>query len=120
MLLQVNTNGAISFIRQVSQFTPDPFPLDNNRRLIAPFWADVDTRRGGNVSYRESNDFSIRARVSDEIRRYFVRQRAFFASWVFVATWSNVGHFGSFSKVALISDLFFMFFFVLLNSKMQR
>lgn len=91
----MNTNGVISFLLEVSQYRPDPFPLGNNRRLIAPFWADADTRRGGVVYYRESQELGIRTRVSDEIRKYFVRQRRFTAKWVMIVTWLNVSHFGS-------------------------
>ncbi len=49
----VSTNGVVSFLREVSQFTPDAFPLGNDSRLIAPFWCDVDTlRNGGRIYYR--------------------------------------------------------------------
>lgn len=105
-MLQVNTNGAISFLRQISKYTPDAFPLGNDRRLIAPFWADVDTTNGGNVFYRESRNLVIRTRVSEEIQRYFVRRQRFLASWVFVATWLNVSHYGGSSQVKLMSDSF--------------
>ena len=92
--LFVNTNGVISFLVEVSQYTPDSFPLDNNRRLIAPFWADVDTREGGVVYYRETLDLAIRTRVSEKIRKYFVRQRRFTAKWVMIVTWLNVARYG--------------------------
>jgi hypothetical protein len=85
----------ISFLRQVSQYTPIPFPLGGDRRLIAPFWADVDTTNGGVVYYRETQDLAIRTRASEEIRKYFVRQRRFLAKWVMIVTWLNVARFGS-------------------------
>jgi hypothetical protein len=84
----------ISFLREVSQYTPDPFPLGDDRRLIAPFWADVDTTRGGVVYYRETQDLAIRTRASEEIRKYFVRQRGFLAKWVMIVTWLDVASFG--------------------------
>ena len=84
----------ISFLREVSQYTPDPFPLGDDRRLIAPFWADVDTTRGGVVYYRETQDLAIRTRASEEIRKYFVRQRRFLAKWVMIVTWLNVARYG--------------------------
>ncbi|GLC27704.1 nidogen-like domain-containing protein [Roseisolibacter agri] len=37
----VNNNGNITFDSGLSDFTPEAL---NNRRIIAPFWADVDTR----------------------------------------------------------------------------
>ena len=89
----------ISFLVEVSQFTPDAFPLGGNRRLIAPFWADVDTTKGGVVYYRETQDLALRTRVSEEIRKYFVRQRHFSAKWLMIATWSNVARFGGTSSL---------------------
>ena len=50
----MNTNGIISFLGAVSQYTPAPFSLGDNRRLISPFWGDMDTRNGGTALYRES------------------------------------------------------------------
>jgi hypothetical protein len=88
----------ISFLRQVSQFKPDPFPLGSDRRFIAPFWADIDTRNGGVVYYRETQDLAIRTRVSEEIRRYFARQRQFSAKWVLIVTWFNVARYGGSSS----------------------
>ena len=95
----------ISFLSQVSQYTPDAFPLPDNRLLIAPFWADIDTTNGGVVYYRETQDFSTRARVSDEIRKYFVRQRRFKAKWVMIVTWLNVAAFGGSSWPNVIYDV---------------
>ena len=38
-------------------YTPDPLPLDDDDYIvIAPFWADVDIRIGGEIYYRESTD----------------------------------------------------------------
>lgn len=43
----VNTNGNLTFgTTGVSTFTPRPFPIAS-QRMIAPFWADVDTRGDG-------------------------------------------------------------------------
>ncbi|XP_069107045.1 protein mesh-like [Argopecten irradians] len=93
--LYVNTNGAISFLGTLSQFTPEPFPLRNSRRIIAPFWADVDTRHGGTVWYRETTDSSILQRATDEVRLYYPSLNSFRADWVFIATWDNVAFYGS-------------------------
>ncbi|MFO0628035.1 MAG: nidogen-like domain-containing protein [Polyangiales bacterium] len=42
----VNTNGNISFGQALSAYTPSPFP-SSTQPIIAPWWADVDTRGGG-------------------------------------------------------------------------
>ncbi|GAB4208092.1 MAG: hypothetical protein OHK0013_26260 [Sandaracinaceae bacterium] len=41
--LFVNTNGNITFAGGLPTYTPDPFPVAS-RPMIAPYWADVDTR----------------------------------------------------------------------------
>lgn len=92
--LIVNTNGVISFLRTVSTYTPDPFPLDGDRRLVAIFWADVDTTKGGKVWYRESTNQTTLERASQEVRDYFPSFFRFQATWVFIATWDNVAFYG--------------------------
>lgn len=44
--LFVNNNGSITFGGATGTYTPQRFPVTGNR-MIAPFWADVDTRGGG-------------------------------------------------------------------------
>lgn len=39
----INNNGNITFNNPVGSFTPSPFPI-SSQPMIAPFWADVDTR----------------------------------------------------------------------------
>ncbi|XP_031573725.1 protein mesh-like [Actinia tenebrosa] len=93
--LYVNTNGVVSFLIQVSKFTPDPFPLGNNERLLTAFWADVDTTKGGKVWYRETTDQAILEKATNDIRQTFVKQFNFVATWAFIATWDRVAFFGA-------------------------
>ncbi|OYW32222.1 MAG: nidogen [Methyloversatilis sp. 12-65-5] len=44
----VNNNGNITFNSALGTFTPEPFPV-TAQPMIAPFWADVDTRGTGDV-----------------------------------------------------------------------
>ena len=46
--------------------------------------------------YRETQDLALRTGVSEEIRKYFVRQRQFSAKWLMIATWSNVARYDRF------------------------
>ncbi|XP_056008372.1 sushi domain-containing protein 2-like isoform X1 [Ostrea edulis] len=92
--LIVNTNGVISFLGTLSTYTPNSFPLAHDRRLVAIFWADVDTRKGGTVWYRESTNQTILHRATEEVRTYFPQFNRFQATWVFIATWDNVAFFG--------------------------
>lgn len=92
--IQVNNNGLVSFLREVSQFTPVAFPIAGDRRVVAPFWADVDNRQAGIVFYRESKDPAILKRATEDIHYYFPEFPTFTATWVLVATWHNVTFFG--------------------------
>lgn len=92
---QVNTNGIISFLAAVSQHAPDPFPLSDKRRIIAPFWGDVDTNNGGTIWYRQSTDPALRQRATDDVRRAFLDHTEFRATWIFIATWDRVAFYGA-------------------------
>jgi hypothetical protein len=63
-----NNNGNITFGGPLDVFTPEPFPI-SGQPMIAPFWADVDTRTGGAV-YTASPDANT-----------------------LIATWNNVGYY---------------------------
>jgi hypothetical protein len=65
----INNNGNLTFGGSLSEFTPDAFPSASGLPIIAPFWADVDTRNGkGTVSWQsDANTFKV--------------------------TWSNVGYY---------------------------
>ncbi|XP_058521199.1 sushi, nidogen and EGF-like domain-containing protein 1 [Ochotona princeps] len=96
--LYVNNNGIISFLKEVSQFTPVAFPIAKDRCVVAAFWADVDNRRAGDVYYREATDAATLRRATEAVRRYFPELRDFTATWVFVATWYRVTFFGGSSS----------------------
>ena len=82
----------------VRQFTPHPFPLGDGRRLISPFWGDVDTRNGGSVSYRESTDTLLLQKATGDVQRAFIDQHKFTATWIFIATWDRVAFYGASSS----------------------
>ncbi|XP_041485569.1 LOW QUALITY PROTEIN: sushi domain-containing protein 2-like [Lytechinus variegatus] len=100
--LFVNNNGAISFLGSVSQFTSNAFPVADGRPLLTPFWADVDTRLGGNLTFREVLRFSqsdgIFIEADDIIRANFIEMRGFRSSWLYTATWDKVPFFGAFNN----------------------
>uniref|UniRef100_A0A8C6S0V9 Sushi, nidogen and EGF-like domains 1 n=1 Tax=Nannospalax galili TaxID=1026970 RepID=A0A8C6S0V9_NANGA len=114
--LYVNNNGIISFLKEVSQFTPVAFPIAKDRRVVAAFWADVDNRRAGDVYYREATNSAMLHRATEDIRRYFPELLDFSATWVFIATWYRVTFFGGSSsspvntfQIVLITDGRFSF-----------
>ncbi|XP_063058064.1 sushi, nidogen and EGF-like domain-containing protein 1 isoform X2 [Engraulis encrasicolus] len=109
--LYVNNNGLVSFLREVSQFTPVAFPIAGDRRVVAPFWADVDNRRAGTVFYRESQEPAVLRRATADIRGYFPEFPEFESTWTLVATWHQVTFFGGSAvtpvntfQVVLITD----------------
>ena len=91
--MQVNNNGVISFQTAVSQFTPDSFPLLGDLELIAPYWADVDTRGTGTVWYRETTDLLLLDRAASDVQAAFISQGSFAPTFLIIATWDRVGYF---------------------------
>jgi hypothetical protein len=90
--LFVNTNGLISFNVGVSSFTPVAFPL---REIIgvAPFWNDIDTRKGGDIFYREVLDANTLNIIGNDIRRVFADFSSFRPLWAYIVTWVDVAAF---------------------------
>jgi Nidogen-like/PEP-CTERM motif len=74
--LFVNNNGNVSFLSGIGGYTPEPFPVAN-QPMIAPWWADVDTR--GGAAGLPHNAVFIAAPNADTV----------------VVTWSNVGYFSN-------------------------
>ena len=93
---QVNNNGLVSFGESVSTYTPDVFPLRNSSlQLIAPFWADVDTRRTGTVWFRETSNATVLNRVKRDVQMAFTDQASFLPQFAVVVTWDRVGFFSA-------------------------
>ena len=88
----MNNNGDISFNGPVGAYTPSAFPLDS-LPLIAPYWADVDTRGTGQVWYRDTVDETLRNRARDLIKARFIDQTTFEPDYLFIATWDHVGYY---------------------------
>uniref|UniRef100_A0A1X7UL16 Sushi domain-containing protein n=1 Tax=Amphimedon queenslandica TaxID=400682 RepID=A0A1X7UL16_AMPQE len=88
----INNNGLLSFHQAVDGYTSDPFPLPQT--LIAPFWADVDTRNGaGVVYYRETTASAIVSKVAQDVQLAFPGQPSFTAKSVVIVTWYRVGYY---------------------------
>jgi len=93
----VNNNGDITFNRSLTSFTPEQFPLQSfNVPIVAPYWADVDTRGTGTVWYRVTTDPQTVLSVRNGIAVAFPQlSTSFIAQEVVVATWDQVGYFDS-------------------------
>ena len=91
-ITQINDNGIISFGSRYNVRTPLAFPLYGNQ-IIAPYWADVDSRESGQVFYRQTTDPSLLARATSEIRAAFPESRNFTIQNLLIATWYRVGYY---------------------------
>ena len=71
-------------------YTPRPFTRGNP--MIAPYWADVDTRSGpGRVYYGTTTNRNLLKRAKFEVES--TQRRIFNPTRIFVATWNNVGYY---------------------------
>ncbi|XP_072524060.1 uncharacterized protein [Salminus brasiliensis] len=115
--LYVNNNGHLTFNQTWDNYAPTQFDIYSGRDMIAPFWADLDNRGSGVISYNQYTNGNVLSQATKDINQYFPGVN-FTASWIFVATWDKVAHY-SYSgtetsfQVVLISDGNFSF--VLLN-----
>lgn len=102
--LWVNNNGNLTFDGSMSVYTPYAFPSD--RVIIAPYFADVDTRGDGTVSGDGHDDvyYSVRTGSSDLNAISAIINAAFGSSFsatsAFVATWDHVGYYSHHSDLS--------------------
>lgn len=92
--MQVNENGLISLAtEEMVSYNPRQFPTYNT--LIAPFWADVDTRSDfvGRVEYWTATDNNILTDIAATIRLHFLDFTSFSPTYAFIVTWDEVGRF---------------------------
>ena len=89
---QVSTNGALSFGERLQSYSGDHLSMVNTA-LIAPFWADADTRESGEVFYRQTNESSCITNVTNILREVFEDAVGFTPFTLFIATWNNVGYY---------------------------
>ena len=88
-ILQVNTNGILTFRTEYSGCCLNPFS-SAGPAAIAPFWADIDITRFGNIYYRRvtaGTEFLKLQEIISAIPRLRIRE-------LFVATYHQVAEFG--------------------------
>ena len=91
--MQVNANGVISLGGRYTTSTPRSLPLTGTYKIIAPYWADVDTRGTGNIYYRQTTDPILLARATSEIRAAYPMSQNLTITNMFIATWDSVGYY---------------------------
>lgn len=95
--MQVNNNGDVTFDAPLRQFTSQAFPINGSHRMIALFWTDIDTRKGGYLLYRTTTEQTVLHRGTNKIRSLsslFPGLHNFSASWMMVVTWDDVAAYG--------------------------
>ena len=91
----MNSNGVLSFGRSFTRASGSNFNTESSPPIIAPFWDDVDVRRGGIIYYRQDNTSLIADQIQQDINMQFPSIGFFNTSLVFVATWDRVEPFSS-------------------------
>ncbi|CAK0777938.1 hypothetical protein CCP2SC5_70048 [Azospirillaceae bacterium] len=79
----VNNNGNITFGSPLSSYTPGRITGSSNNPIIAPFWADVDTRSGSHTPTQGGNSTG-----SNQV--YYDIDAA---DGIFTVTWDDVGYY---------------------------
>ena len=94
----IANNGLFSFLSSISQYVSESFPLANDRRLIAGFWTDIDTRpslndNGNKVYYQIYNNSVLSNttafvlnKAKSYVRSFFPQQQLFEPTMVITAT----------------------------------
>ena len=93
MHTQINDNGIISFNGRFNVRTPISLPLSGTQQIIAPYWADVDTRGTGQLFYRQTTNASLLSRATNEIRAAFPTFQNITIQELLIATWNKVGYY---------------------------
>ena len=89
----MNTNGVISFRYPFTSSFTTSLPLSGTYQIIAPYWADVDTRGTGQIFYRQSIDPDLLARASSEIQAAYPLSQNVTVTNLFITTWDAVGYY---------------------------
>ena len=92
----MSTNGVLSFGWPFTAYTSGGLKFDSvfSPPLIAPFWDDIDVRKGGTIYYRQDNTSSIAEQIQQDISLQF-HDIGYNPSLVFVATWDRVAPYGT-------------------------
>jgi autotransporter-associated beta strand protein len=95
--LIVNNNGNVTFNGPVASYSPTGFPNASNIPMIAPYWADVDTRNAlsGLVWYRTTQDTATLNTIGQTIHNSFLGTSSFAPTYAEIVTWDHVGYFSS-------------------------
>ena len=89
----MNTNGVVSLDSPFTSPSPNPLPLNDTDKIIAPYWGDVDTTGTGQIFYRQTTDPNLLDRASSDIQAAYPLSPNVTVTNLFIATWDAVGYF---------------------------
>lgn len=92
----------MTFDTPLSQYTSQAFPINGSHKIIAPFWTDIDTRKGGYLWYRTTTEHTVLQRGTNKIRSLFPELPNFSATWMMVVTWEDVAAYGCSSSGTIL------------------
>ena len=95
VILQINSNGIISFEASYNDYNPRPL-LFRGKYFIAPYWADVDITGIGHIYFKTATDDCLLSLVKEVIQRgtcQVTEVSRFKPKWLLIATWYQVGYY---------------------------
>ena len=91
--MQVYDDGIISLGGLFSSGTV-PLPLsDLTQHVIAPYWADIDTQRAGDIFLRQTSEPTLIARATREVQSAFPTSSNATIKRLLIVTWDAVGYY---------------------------
>ena len=88
IIMQVSTNGVVSFGATFTDHDSRPFPLSTNDILIAPFWDDSNVKIGGQILFRLSDNQTLLNVIGSTINDTL--EFDFTPMMLFIVTWSGI------------------------------
>ena len=77
--------------------------------MIAPFWADVDTRGTGEIYVKETTNITLLTLARKVILRathQVTGLSRFIPRWILIATWYQVGYYNSHTDLVILEIVF--------------
>ena len=103
LLIQVGTNGIISFQQPFTHHIPSLFPSEltfiSSAYLLAPFWSDVDIGIYGSIFYEVHNNSN--SLLISQVNRFLSNytETDFNGTWMLVVQWDEVHQFPGFLTI---------------------
>ena len=98
-MIQVNSNGVISFGGEFTNINSRHFPYTATVIIVCPFWTDLHSENTGTVSQNSVLNTNKMNRITQLIQESF--GYSYIPTGVFTVTWDAVPYYGS-DKVSVL------------------